>query len=161
MPQGRVLRVVHYLLEPKLLVFFLSFLVLISACVCRRPSWTPKTKPNGHFSMAGWFRFWCSTRLLISVKSAPTPVLRNMWMALYSAHNCKLRASGRATENHDPLHCFLRQIGHFLTDMSNRLEHQKRNQTVIEKWPFCFVFGVQLSLRQAWALCKTKKTNCK
>ena len=49
----------------------LLFLVLISARVCQRPSWTPKTKPNGHFSMAGWFRFWCSTRLLMSVKKCP------------------------------------------------------------------------------------------
>ena len=46
----------------------LFFLVWISDRVCRRPSWTPKTKPNGLFSMAGWFRFWCSTRLVRSVK---------------------------------------------------------------------------------------------
>ena len=53
------------------LLFFIFLLVSISACVCRRPSWTPKTKPNGHFSMAGWFRFWCSTRLLMSGKNPP------------------------------------------------------------------------------------------
>ena len=45
--------------------------ILIRACVYRRPSWTPKTKPNGHFPMAGWFRFLCSTRLLMSVKKCP------------------------------------------------------------------------------------------
>ena len=39
----------------------------ISACVCRKPSWTLKTKPSGDFSMAGWFGFWCWTRLFISV----------------------------------------------------------------------------------------------
>ena len=49
-------------------IFTFFLLVLISVCVCRRPSWKPKTKPNGHFSMAGWFCFWCSTRLLMSVK---------------------------------------------------------------------------------------------
>ena len=38
--------------------------------------------------------------------------------------------------------------GALLTDMSNRVEHQKRNQPVIENWPFGFVFGVQLGLRQ-------------
>ena len=37
------------------------WLVVISACVCRRPSWTPKTQPNGS-SVVVWLRFWCSTR---------------------------------------------------------------------------------------------------
>ena len=32
--------------------------------------------------------------------------------------------------------------------MSNRVEHQKQNQPAIENWPFGFVFGVQLGLRQ-------------
>ena len=41
--------------------------------------------------------------------------------------------------------------------MSNRVEHQKQNQPAIEKWPFGFVFGVQLGLRQTQALIKTKK----
>ena len=41
-------------------------LVLISICVCRRPSWTPKTQPGGS-SAATWLSFWCSTLLLISV----------------------------------------------------------------------------------------------
>ena len=45
---------------------FLIVLVLISICVCRRPSWTPKTQPGGS-SAATWLSFWCSTRLLISV----------------------------------------------------------------------------------------------
>ena len=52
--------------------------------------------------------------------------------------------------------------GALSTDMSNRVEHQKRNQPAIEKWPFGFVFGVQLGLRQTQALFKTKqnmKTN--
>ena len=48
---------------------------------------------------------------------------------------------------------------HFLTDMSNRVEHQKQNQPAIEKWPFGFVFGVQLGLRQTLALIKTDKKN--
>ena len=30
----------------------------------------------------------------------------------------------------------------WLTDMSNRVEHQKRNQPAIEKWPFGLVFGI-------------------
>ena len=46
--------------------------------------------------------------------------------------------------------------GALLADMSNRVEHQKRNQPAIEKWPFGFVFGVQLGLRQTQALIKTK-----
>ena len=41
--------------------------------------------------------------------------------------------------------------------MSIRDEHQKQNQPAIEKWPFGFVFGVQLGLRQTRALIKTKK----
>ena len=45
----------------------LIVLVLISACVCRRPTWTPKTQPGGS-SAATWLSFWCSTRLLMSVK---------------------------------------------------------------------------------------------
>ena len=40
--------------------------------------------------------------------------------------------------------------------MSNRVEHQKQNQPAIEKWPFGFVFGVQLGLRQTLALIKIK-----
>ena len=54
-----------------------------------------------------------------------------------------------------PLQPFRRQMEHFLTDMSNRVEHQKQNQPAIEKWPFGFVFGVQLGLRQTRALIKT------
>ena len=46
---------------------------------------------------------------------------------------------------------------HFLTDMSNRVKHQKRNQSAIEKWPFGFVFGVQLGLRRTRALIETYK----
>ena len=41
--------------------------VLISACVCWRSSWTPNTQPGGS-SAATWLGFWCSTRLLMSVK---------------------------------------------------------------------------------------------
>ena len=58
----------------------------------------------------------------------------------------------------DELHSLLRQVEHFLTDMSNRVEHQKRNQPAIEKRLFGFVFGVQLALRQTRALIKTKKS---
>ena len=32
--------------------------------------------------------------------------------------------------------------GAFLTDMSDRVKHQKRNQPAIEKWLFGFVSGV-------------------
>ena len=42
-------------------------LVLISDCVCRRPSWTPKTQPNDSSAVV-WLSFRCSTRLLMSVK---------------------------------------------------------------------------------------------
>ena len=57
----------------------------------------------------------------------------------------------------DPVSPFRRQAGHFFPDMSNRVEHQKRNQPAIEKWPFGFVFGVQLGLRQPQTLIKRKK----
>ena len=43
----------------------LIVMVLISVCVYLRPSWTPKTQPNGSSAVV-WLRFWCSTRLLIS-----------------------------------------------------------------------------------------------
>ena len=43
-------------------------LVLICACVCRRPSWTPKNQP-GASSAATWLSIWCSTRLLMPNKS--------------------------------------------------------------------------------------------
>ena len=46
---------------------------------------------------------------------------------------------------------------HCVTHMSNQVEPQKRNQPAIEKWPFGFIFGVQLDLRQTQALIKTKK----
>ena len=35
--------------------------VLISYCVCRRPSWKPKTQPNGSSAVV-WLSFWFSTR---------------------------------------------------------------------------------------------------
>ena len=47
--------------------------------------------------------------------------------------------------------------GALLADMSNQVKHLKQNQPAIEKWPFGFVFGVQLGLRQTRALIKTKK----
>ena len=51
------------------LVFvFLCFLVLKNAHICRKLSWTPKTKPNSHFSTTGLFRFWYSKRFLKSVQ---------------------------------------------------------------------------------------------
>ena len=36
-------------------------LALISACVCRRLSWTPKNLQNGSPAVV-WLSFWCSTR---------------------------------------------------------------------------------------------------
>ena len=80
---------VHYLVEQNLEVFLLlSFLVLIRACGCLRPSWIPKRKQTATFqwyvgivsgvqlvaecenrveernqpAMAVWFRIRCSTR---------------------------------------------------------------------------------------------------
>ena len=41
--------------------------VWISACVCRRPSWTPKAQPGG-ISAVTWLSFWCPTRLDIPKK---------------------------------------------------------------------------------------------
>ena len=35
--------------------------VLISACICQRSSWTPKTQPNGTIRRC-LVSFWCSTR---------------------------------------------------------------------------------------------------
>ena len=35
--------------------------VLNSYCVCRMPSWIPKTQPNGSSAVV-WLSFWCSTR---------------------------------------------------------------------------------------------------
>ena len=52
------------------------------------------------------------------------------------------------------LHGFLRQMEHFLTEMSNRVEHQKLNQVTAELPPG-WVFGVQLGLRQTHALINT------
>ena len=49
----------------------LIVLILISSCVCRRPSWTPKTQPNDSSAVV-WLSFWCSTRLLMSVKKCST-----------------------------------------------------------------------------------------
>ena len=54
------------------------------------------------------------------------------------------------------LHGFPRQPDHFFSGMSNRVEHQKQNQPAIEKWPFGFVFGIQLGRWQRLALIKTK-----
>ena len=51
------------------------------------------------------------------------------------------------TEPNDALQGFMRQVEHFLTDISNRVEHQKLNQTTAEL-SFGWVFGVQLGLRQ-------------
>ena len=39
----------------------IMFPVFISDCVCRRPSWKPKTQPNGSSAVV-WLSFWFSTR---------------------------------------------------------------------------------------------------
>ena len=57
--------------------------------------------------------------------------------------------------NIDGLQPFRRQVEHFLTDMSNRVEHQKLNQTTAEL-SFGWVFGVQLGLRQTQELIKMR-----
>ena len=51
---------------------------------------------------------------------------------------------------------FLQQMEHFLTDMSNLVEHQKLNE-VAAVLPPGWVFGVQFGLRQTQALIKIKK----
>ena len=43
----------------------------------------------------------------------------------------KLLSAGK---NENNVHSFLRHMEHFLTDMSNRVEQQKRNQPAIKKW---------------------------
>ena len=68
----------------------LIVLTLISACVCRRPSWTPKTQPGGS-SATTWLSFWCYTRLLMSVKKCfsylgkTCTVFCDRWMILKQA----------------------------------------------------------------------------
>ena len=57
-----------------------------------------------------------------------------------------------------PLDGLSRLMRHFVPDMSDRVEHQKQNLPPIENWPFSFVFGVQLGLRQTRALIETKET---
>ena len=42
-----------------------SLVVLISACVCRNPSWTQKTQPNGSYADV-WLSFCCSTQFIIT-----------------------------------------------------------------------------------------------
>ena len=48
------------------------------------------------------------------------------------------------------VHGFQRQMGHFSIDMSNRVEHEKRNQTATSQWSVGFVFfcstGFSLSI---------------
>ena len=43
---------------------------------------------------------------------------------------------------------FLRHSEHFLTYMSNRVEHQNKTFRQLIKWRFGFVLGVQPDLRQ-------------
>ena len=64
-------------------------LVLNSACVCRRPSWTPKTQPGGGPAPT-WLSFWCSTRLLMPEKSAArTGSCRTVSNDFFGAENGK------------------------------------------------------------------------
>ena len=49
-----------------------------------------------------------------------------------------------SSERENRVHSLLRQGENFLTDMSNRVEYQKRNQTATSQWPVGFVIGVQL-----------------
>ena len=42
-------------------ILLISHLWLISYCVCQRPSWKPKTQPNGSSAVV-WLSFWFSTR---------------------------------------------------------------------------------------------------
>ena len=75
--------------------------------VFQRPNLTPKTKPNGRFSTAVWFRF--GVQLNSRVPQMDGVDYKSVSV---SAEGC--------------------------------VEHQERNQTVISKWLFGFVFGVQL-----------------
>ena len=53
-------------------------------CVCRRPSWTPKTQPNGSSAVV-WLSFWCSTRFtrkkVTRLTGKTLESITNMWMA--------------------------------------------------------------------------------
>ena len=100
---------------------------LINACVCQRPSWTRKTQPNG-----------AVRRRLVE----------------FLVFNSVYWKKSVPSNGRDRVHIFLRQMRHFLTDMSNRVEHQKLNQVTAELPPG-WVFGVQLGLRQTQALINT------
>ena len=68
----------------------LIVLVLISACVCRRPSWTPKTQPGGS-SAATWLSFWCSTRLDMQEKKWPAQRGKPCTYAVWTIGQSKTR----------------------------------------------------------------------
>jgi len=46
-------------------------------------------------------------------------------------------------------------MGHFLTDMSHRVDHQKQNQPALTSRRFVWFFVVQLGLWQTQAMIKT------
>ena len=108
------------------------WLVLISACFCRRPIWTPKTWTNGSSAVV-WLSFWYSTQYT--------------WKKCLSQRGEKSRLYSYILEYvvfgqpllHLTVFCVWR-VNFFL---GNRVEHKKVEQTTIEL-PFNRVFGAQL-----------------
>ena len=101
-------------------------------------TFTPRNKQKMFFWRKFWkYRFYSPFRCKASQNKNPKP----LWV--FARNPC----SGRLVEilvfNLQP---FRRQMTHFLTDMSNRDEHQKLNQTTAEL-SFGWLFGVQLGLR--------------
>ena len=125
--------------------------VLISYCICRRPSWKPKTQPNGSSAVV-WLSFWFSirfTRKTFDYSNGSCPLSTNLQLI---HHFWKIGKFVVWIFSHLYTVSPVRWDTYFLV---NRVENQKLNQTTAEL-PFGWVFGVKLGLRQTHALIKTK-----
>ena len=83
----------------------IMFPVLIRDCVCRRPSWIPKTQPNGSSAVV-WLSFWFSTRFTRKNFDYPNA---NYLYGLFSVGELRFGLEV-STSRHCAFGCFARKI---------------------------------------------------
>ena len=132
--------------------------VVITYCVCQRPSWTPKTQPNGHQSVALWLSFWCSTLLTIK-RVDPTSAAVNLITMIFLigkvTGNCR-RPSWTPKTQPNGQHFVAAWLSLWCSTRFNRKRGHPTSATVESRWWFDrFKLVTVICQRPSW-IPKTK-----